>query len=124
LESRGASQGGLDAEQIKQVLQNLLRNAIEATGEGGRVHIEARPVAKAGAVQQVQIEVSDSGAGIPEEHLEKIFTPFFTTKDSGTGLGLAVAHRIIEDHGGTMEVTSQVGRGTTFVITLPIDPRI
>lgn len=113
----------LDAEQIKQVLQNLLKNAIEATREGGRVRMEARPVRGAGSVQQVQIEVSDSGAGIREEDLEKIFTPFFTTKDTGTGLGLAVAHRIIEDHGGTMEVTSQVGRGTTFVITLPIDPQ-
>ena len=113
----------LDAEQIKQVLLNLLKNAVEATPEGGRVRMEVRPVRKAGTLQQVQVEVSDSGSGIPEEDLEKIFTPFFTTKDTGTGLGLAIAHRIIEDHGGTMEVTSQVGRGTTFLITLPIDPR-
>jgi len=113
----------LDAEQIKQVLQNLLMNAIQATPEGGRVQVDVRPARKAGAVQHVQIEVADSGSGIPEENLEKIFTPFFTTKEKGTGLGLAVAHRIIEDHGGTMEVTSQVGRGTTFVITLPLDPR-
>jgi signal transduction histidine kinase len=70
----------------------------------------------------VQIEVSDSGKGISEEDLDRIFTPFFTTRHGGTGLGLATSHRIIEDHHGTIEVNSQVGRGSTFTITLRVDP--
>ena len=111
-----------DLEQIKQVLQNILNNAIQATPDEGAIQIDVRPVHGAGGVQQAQIEICDTGKGIPEEDLEKIFMPFFTTKETGTGLGLAVAHRVIEEHGGTIEVTSQVGRGTSFIITLPLDP--
>jgi signal transduction histidine kinase len=112
----------IDAKQIKQVVQNLLNNAIESTPQGGRVHLEARPFHTSGGGTQAQIEVSDRGKGIPEEDLEKIFTPFFTTRERGTGLGLPMSYRIVEDHGGTIEVKSQVGTGTTFTITLPLDP--
>jgi two-component system NtrC family sensor kinase len=112
----------IDLEQIKQVLQNILNNAVQATPRGGRVEVTVRAAHGPGGGRQVQIEISDSGKGIPEEDLEKIFTPFFTTKEAGTGLGLPVAHRIIEEHGGTIEVTSQLDQGTSFVITLPLNP--
>jgi signal transduction histidine kinase len=112
----------IDAKQIKQVVQNLLNNAIQATPEEGRVHLEVRRFRGKGGGPRVQIEVSDTGKGIPEEDLEKIFTPFFTTRERGTGLGLAMSYRIIEDHAGTIEVKSQIAGGTTFTVTLPFDP--
>ena len=68
----------------------------------------------------VVIEVEDTGPGIPPEHLDRIFEPYFTTKEGGTGLGLALAHKIIQDHHGRIRVESGVGAGATFVVTLPI----
>lgn len=112
----------VDAKQIKQVVQNLLNNAIQATPREGAVHLDVRGHRSADGEPRVQIEISDTGKGIPEEDLAKIFTPFYTTRDAGTGLGLAMAYRIIEDHHGTIEVKSQVEGGTTFIITLPFDP--
>ncbi len=109
----------IDAEQIKQVLVNLMRNGIEAiTHDGGRVTVSA---ARAQSGHEVEIRVDDNGDGIPEEHLSRLFTPFFTTKEmgKGTGLGLAIAYGIIKMHSGDISVESNPGKGTTFTILLP-----
>ncbi len=103
-----------DANQIKQVLVNLIKNALEATEESGRILMTTE--FKDG---QVWLSVQDTGKGMSGEVLEKIFHPFFTTKDKGTGLGLAVIHKIISDHHGTIMVESVTGRGSTFTIKLP-----
>jgi PAS domain S-box-containing protein len=116
-----------DAGSLRQVLMNLLLNAIYFTPEGGRITITtatdtgpARAGAAAGA-GRVRLTVRDTGAGIPPELAGKIFDPFFTTKPvgEGTGLGLTISHRIVEEHGGSIDVESAPGRGTAFVITLP-----
>lgn len=108
----------MDKDQIEQALINLTLNAIEATASGGTVTITSRSVPE---VETVEIVVSDSGQGISEENMSKIFEPFFTTSEGGTGLGLAITHGIIEQHGGTIEVESKLGRGTSFTIRLPFD---
>ena len=103
-----------DSDQIHQVLLNLLLNALQAIDGTGRVtlEIEARG-------QTAAIIVSDSGRGIPPEHLPNIFRPFYTTKGNGTGLGLSLARRIVEEHHGHIDVTSTVGKGSKFVVSLP-----
>jgi signal transduction histidine kinase len=115
----------VDKEQIKQVFINILLNAIQATPEKGTISIVTRKIAKSnGAPGFVQVEISDTGIGIPEEELDKIFTPFFTTRAKGSGLGLAITHQIIQEHEGTIDVRSAVHKGTTFSINLPINPLI
>jgi hypothetical protein len=104
-----------DAAQIEQMLLNLLLNAIQAIDGSGRVDL--RLEAQNGAVV---ISVADTGRGIPPEQIEKIFRPFFTTKGHGTGLGLSLARRIAEIHGGRIEVASTPHKGTCFTITLPV----
>ena len=123
-----------DPEKLHQVLVNLLANAIAATSEGGAVTISAgsRPatpeeieiglrVGNATFTTMVTIAVSDTGSGMPEEDLQKAFTPFFTTKaiGKGTGLGLFISRETVQAHGGTLTLDSQVGKGTTVVISLP-----
>ena len=108
----------VDPHQIEQVLVNILLNASHAMPDGGLLHITTGKVAEG---PYIFINISDTGCGIPEEHLGRIFDPFFTTKeDKGTGLGLSVSYGIIESHQGTIEVQSSVGVGTTFSIKLPI----
>ena len=104
-----------DPNQLKQVLVNLIKNAVEATETNGRIFL-------ATGVQdgQAWFSVQDTGKGMPEEVLENIFHPFFTTKDKGTGLGLAVIHKIISDHHGSIQVDSAPGRGSTFLVRLPL----
>jgi PAS domain S-box-containing protein len=104
------------ATTLHQVLMNLLTNAREAMPSGGRICLETRPAEKAGWVNLV---VADDGAGIPPEKISKIFDPFFTTKRTGTGLGLSVSYGIIQEHGGTVDVQSRPGNGTTFIISFP-----
>ena len=106
------------AGQLNQVFLNLLVNAAQATGEDGEVQIRTYRSGSA-----VNIEIKDNGCGIAQEHLDSIFNPFFTTKDvgEGTGLGLSISYAIVEKHGGDIKVESQVGVGTTFTITLPIE---
>src|SRR5438128_2092293 len=106
-----------DAGQLRQVLWNLLNNAADATPRGGTVRV--RIVSQGG---HGVLEVADTGHGIVEEDLQRIFDPFFTTKDRGTGLGLAIVHRIVEAHGGELSVRSEVGRGSTFRVALPLAP--
>lgn len=107
-----------DGAQIEQVLLALLMNAIDAMPQGGNLWINSKSDAEAG---QLRIVVRDDGAGIPPEILPRIFEPFLTTKETGrgVGLGLAISHSILERHNGTIAVQSEVGKGTTFTVTLP-----
>ncbi len=109
-----------DAPQLRQVILNLLTNATQAIGKDGTITITTR---RTGA-EAVEVEVSDTGCGIPAEDLGRIFDPFFTTKPpgQGTGLGLSICHGMIQRLGGRITVSSQVGRGTTFTIQLPVRP--
>jgi len=106
-----------DADLLQQVLLNLIQNAIQATGPGGTVTVHA--YRGDGSRAATVIEVEDAGHGIPAEELPRIFEPFFTTRVRGTGLGLFVAHGIVQRHGGTLEVESEAGRGTRFRVLLP-----
>jgi len=103
-----------DAGQMQQVLLNLLLNALQAIDGAGKVQVHI-----VSHFNQALVSVSDTGRGIAPENLPNIFRPFFTTKGQGTGLGLSLARRVVEDHGGTIEVTSQPGQGTQFLIWLP-----
>jgi two-component system, NtrC family, sensor kinase len=105
-----------DATTLHQVLMNLLTNAREAMPEGGQIRVETGPAERPG---WIRLLVADTGAGIPAEEISKIFDPFFTTKRTGTGLGLSVAYEIIQQHGGTVDVQSRPGAGTSFVISFP-----
>jgi two-component system sensor histidine kinase HydH len=106
----------IDPDRINQVLLNLYLNALEAMEPGGRLQVE---VSGNGAGSGLIIQISDTGHGISGEDLSRIFDPYFTTKSSGTGLGLAIAHNIVETMGGTIDVRSETGKGTTFTVTLP-----
>jgi len=108
----------VDKEQMVRVLQNLLVNAVEAISGEGEIRIEAENTSVDGK-DFVKISISDTGKGIPEKELPKIFDMFYSTKAKGTGLGLAVAYSIVKKHGGKIEVFSKEGEGATFVITLP-----
>ena len=105
-----------DSDQIHQVLLNLMINSIQAIEGRGKILVEVYAEGTSAI-----IAVSDTGRGIPPEHLPNIFRPFYTTKGNGTGLGLSLARRIVEEHGGRIEATSSVGEGTRFVVTLPIE---
>ena len=114
-----------DSGQISQVFQNLVTNGIQAMPGGGELEIVARnreigpgnPSLPAG--RYVEVVVRDHGTGIPREQLDKIFVPFFTTKEKGSGLGLAISHSIIRKHLGRIDVESTMGVGTTFRVVLP-----
>ncbi|MGZ4105930.1 MAG: ATP-binding protein [Tumebacillaceae bacterium] len=109
-----------DCDQLHQVFLNLLRNSIDATPAGGSVEVVVKRDEEDPSF--ILIGVSDTGQGIPEDHLADIFEPFYTTKSKGTGLGLSNAKSIIEAHGGDMEVESSVDRGTMVWIWLPVTP--
>ncbi len=110
----------VDREQIKQVFLNVLLNALDATPENGTITVKTRSFLKPGGDHYVQVEVTDTGCGIPSEYLEDIFTPFFTTKIKGSGLGLSISNQIIQDHKGYIDVESFVNKGSTFFINLPV----
>ncbi len=111
----------VDREQIKQVFLNILLNAIDATPENGTLTVKTRSFTKPGGELFLQVEFKDTGCGIPQEHLEEIFNPFFTTKTSGSGLGLSISNQIVQDHKGYISVESQVNQGTSFFVNLPVD---
>jgi two-component system, NtrC family, sensor histidine kinase HydH len=113
--------GAADASRLKQALVNLVLNAIQASPAGATVTVTTRIASEGGARQTVEIAIHDEGPGIPETDRETIFHPFFTTKESGTGLGLPVTRQIISDHGGSIAVQGEVGHGATFVIRLPLN---
>lgn len=108
----------IDEPQIQEVLINLMTNAIQACSPSDDISVSTRPGAND---SMVQVEVADTGKGIPPHLLANIFDPFFTTKGaSGTGLGLSVSYGIVKNHGGTIEVHSEEGKGTVFILELPI----
>jgi two-component system, cell cycle sensor histidine kinase and response regulator CckA len=120
-----------DEGQISQVLNNVLINAVQAMPEGGVLRIEAANIMldAAGTLplpegEYVRIAITDQGYGIPQETLERIFDPYFSTKDSGTGLGLASVYSIVTRHGGHVSADSVPGNGTTFTILLPATDRV
>jgi signal transduction histidine kinase len=108
----------MDRRQIRQALLNVAVNALQAMPQGGTVRVRCRRELH-GSRDRVRIDISDQGMGIPTELLHRVFEPFFTTKAQGTGLGLAVVRRIVEEHLGEIAVDSAPGRGTTFTIRLP-----
>ena len=108
----------VDLEKVKRVFGNLLKNAIDAMSDGGNLKITSKRTK-----DNVEIIITDTGTGMTKEIMEKIWTPFFTTKAKGMGLGLPICKRIIEAHGGKITVESEVGKGTKFTVTLPIEPK-
>ena len=108
----------IDPTQIQQVLVNLIKNAMQAMTKGGVL-----TVATGEGTDGLWVSIADTGGGIPQEQLNQIFEPFYTTKKKGSGLGLMIVQRIIRAHGGRIELESQVGRGTTFRIWLPLQER-
>jgi len=106
-----------DSDQMHQVLLNLLLNSVQAIEGSGLVQVA---VSANESGEDAVITVSDTGRGIPAEHLPNIFRPFYTTKGNGTGLGLSLARRIVEEHRGRIDVESSSGKGTTFSVTLPL----
>jgi signal transduction histidine kinase len=111
----------IDREQIKQVFLNILINAIQAISKNGKITVKTRSFVKPGGEPYIQIEFTDTGCGIPEEHLEDIFNPFFTTKSAGSGLGLSISHQIVQDHRGYIDVESHLDKGSSFFINLPVN---
>jgi len=107
----------LDSEKIKQALINIVQNSIEAATDGGMLMVSTEVKKK-----RVVVKIEDSGSGIPEEDLDKVFEVFYTRKEKGTGLGLPISFHIIEMHGGTLEIESQEGMGTTCIMTFSIGP--
>ena len=117
-----------DTGQISQVIQNIVINARQAIPEEGTVEIscfncsDCTSATKGLKDKCVRIIISDNGSGIPADILDKIFDPYFTSKDSGSGLGLSICHSIINKHHGTISVESELGKGTIFTIQLPVSP--
>jgi PAS domain S-box-containing protein len=109
-----------DATELQQVLLNLVLNAREAMAGRGDIFVETGLIA--GPPAHIRLIVRDTGTGIPPEILPRIFDPFFTTKAGGTGLGLSISYGIVREHGGTVDVQSEPGRGTTFALSFPVSP--
>lgn len=105
----------MDEYQMKQAVYNIIKNAFEAMPHGGILEIAAYE-----ENHQVRIEFRDNGEGIQKERLSRIFEPYYTTKMTGSGLGLMIAYRIVKEHGGRIEVSSEEGKGTTFAVSLPL----
>ncbi|MBN1697900.1 MAG: PAS domain S-box protein [Spirochaetales bacterium] len=105
----------IDEKYLKQALLNIIQNALSAMPEGGTLNVESRR-----DEDRVCLEITDTGKGIPQDIMDKIFEPYFTTKDFGSGLGLTLVYKIIKEHNGDIYVESKEGNGTTFVLSFPI----
>jgi signal transduction histidine kinase len=105
----------LDKSQLKQAFLNIIKNSMQAMPHGGTIK-----VATSGQSDIIKIVFEDTGHGIAPENMSRIFDPYFTTRKEGSGLGLMMTHRIVKEHGGDIEVKSQIGKGASFVITLPV----
>jgi PAS domain S-box-containing protein len=116
--ARGLTATPVDATQLQQVLVNLVKNAMQAMTKGGILTLQTGETP-----ESVWVSVTDTGGGIPEEQMRRIFEPFYTTKKKGTGLGLMIVQRIVRAHEGRIELESHVGRGTTFRVWLPLHER-
>jgi len=114
----------IDPHLMEQAFLNIILNAKRAMPQGGTLAVSTRPLGQEGdngdGAQEIQVIIEDTGTGISKENLRKIFNPFFSTRADGTGLGLSITKNIIEQHGGRIEVESQVNIGTRFTITLPV----
>src|SRR5256885_1457349 len=110
----------VDPMRLEQALTEIISNALDAMSDGGRLEIAARSESGAGSAAGVLLEIADSGPGIPAAILPNLCEPFFTTRPEGTGLGLAIAKRYVEETGGRLDIASQIGRGTTVRICLPV----
>jgi two-component system, sporulation sensor kinase E len=108
----------IDATQIQQALVNLVKNAMQAMTKGGTLTLQTGE-----GSDGVWVSVEDTGGGIPQEEINRIFEPFYTTKKKGTGLGLMIVQRIVRAHGGRIDLESHIGRGTKFRIWLPLHER-
>jgi PAS domain S-box-containing protein len=111
-----------DKDQLEQIFLNIILNAVQAMPNGGELTLRTRFTRQGveASIKMVELTISDTGCGIPKENLGRIFDPFFTTKHDSTGLGLAITHSLVDRHHGTIAVESEVGKGTTFVITFPL----
>jgi two-component system, NtrC family, sensor kinase len=107
-----------DADQMRQVVLNIILNAADAMPQGGEIRLRSLFEAK---TNQVKLRISDTGPGIPVDIQDKLFEPFFTTKKTGTGLGLAIAYGIMERHKGSLKIESALGHGTTIIMSLSTD---
>jgi signal transduction histidine kinase len=107
-----------DESQLQQAFMNLVLNGVEAIGSNGELTVRTEISPDAAGRHRLKIFFADTGPGIVTEHLPQLFEPFFTTKKNGTGLGLAICRRVAEDHQGEIEVVSEVGRGSTFIVSL------
>ncbi len=116
--ARNLTMTPVDATQLQQVLVNLVKNAAQAMTTGGTLTLQTGETS-----EEVWVSVSDTGGGIPQEQINRIFEPFYTTKKKGSGLGLMIVQRIVRAHNGRIELDSRVGRGTTFRIWLPLHER-
>jgi signal transduction histidine kinase len=112
-----------DAAQMKTCFLNILTNAVEAMPQGGQIQISAQSLPGNGARGTLHLRFADTGPGIPREEREKVFTPYFSTKATGFGLGLAITRKIVEDHGGRIYVAAGETPGTVVVIELPLPPQ-
>jgi two-component system sensor histidine kinase PilS (NtrC family) len=110
-----------DPQRLRQAAWNLCLNAVQAMPDGGELRVGAHSIREHGG--RLQISIADTGQGIAEADLPHIFEPFFSTKPEGSGIGLALVYRVVEEHGGSIEVRSRTGEGTTFVLTLPAPDR-
>jgi two-component system sensor histidine kinase PilS (NtrC family) len=111
-----------DENQLRQIIWNLATNGLRAMPSGGRLRLAVATDQRAGTDGEVVLTVQDEGRGIPAEELDGIFQPFRSSFDRGTGLGLAIVHRIVTDYGGTIQVSSAVGTGTTMRVRFPLRP--
>jgi PAS domain S-box-containing protein len=105
----------MDERYMKQAVLNILKNAISAMPDGGRLRVQT--VQKG---NELLLKISDTGVGIPDEHMDKIFEPYFTTKDFGSGLGLTLVYKIVKEHMGDIEINSKVGEGTSITLSFPV----
>jgi signal transduction histidine kinase len=116
-----------DPGRLEQVFSNLISNALDAMPGGGTLELRVRPTQLASSLpgqgprDAVQVEVQDTGVGIPEHVKPRLFQAFFTSKEKGTGLGLAITRRIVQDHQGRIEVQSEKDKGTLFTVILPVE---
>ena len=106
----------IDPDLVRGALLNIVINAVQAMPEGGQLMVKL----EASSPEWVTVSFTDTGAGIPGKELAKVFEPLFTTKAKGIGLGLALTRTLVEGHGGTIEVQSEVGKGSTFTVKLPV----
>jgi signal transduction histidine kinase len=109
----------VDIDRMKRACLNLIRNALDAMPEGGTLTVTSEQNGN-----YFRISFSDTGMGMPKETLKRLWTPLFTTKAKGMGFGLPICKRIVEAHGGSIAVESRLGKGTTFTVTIPIQPKM